>query len=55
MPIGQSELLVAALKQAGMDVTFHVVPDNGHGGPGFWAAPVTTLMNEFFDRHLKGR
>lgn len=46
-----SELLTAALKKAGVDVTLHIVPKAGHGV----GSPETNkLAAEFFDRHLKG-
>jgi acetyl esterase/lipase len=35
VPISQSEELAAALKKAGVEVTFQVVKGNGHGGPDF--------------------
>jgi acetyl esterase/lipase len=55
VPIGQSELLDAALKNAGADVTFHVAKGAGHGGAGFDKpdSRPRMLMYEFFDRHLK--
>lgn len=37
VPVAQSEALVAALRGAGRDVTFHVYPGEGHG----WGAPAT--------------
>jgi acetyl esterase/lipase len=47
----QSELLRDALKKAGVPVTLHVVVGQGHGlgGP-----EVSRLVQEFFDRQLKG-
>jgi dipeptidyl aminopeptidase/acylaminoacyl peptidase len=50
VPINQSELLVEALKKAGVEVTFHPVKGAGHG---FGGAAVNTLVDEFFDRTLK--
>ncbi len=57
VPIGQSELLAAALKAAGGDATFFVAKGVGHGGAGFDKpdSRPRLLMYEFFDRHLKNR
>ena len=52
VPIGQSELLDAALKKAGVESTFIRVPGMGHGGRGF-QAKVDKQIAEFFDKHLK--
>ena len=35
VPLGVSERLHAALQKAGVEVTFHVVKDGGHGGAAF--------------------
>jgi acetyl esterase/lipase len=50
VPYNQSELLYAALRQAGVEVTLRPVEGAGHGfeGPEFDA-----LVAAFFDRHLK--
>jgi dipeptidyl aminopeptidase/acylaminoacyl peptidase len=53
VPISQSEELAAALKKAGVEVTFQVVKDNGHGGPGFLSPENRKLIVDFFDKHLK--
>jgi len=53
VPLGQSQLLEAALKKAGADVTLFVVEGAGHGGPGFQRPEVEKRMLEFFDKHLK--
>jgi len=50
VPLHQSELLHEALEKAGVDVTFHVVKDAGHG---FGGPEISRMVNEFFDRHLK--
>ena len=55
VPISQSELLVEALKKAGVDVTFEVIKGGGHGG----GTPAQQQRNNdlvlsFFDKHLKG-
>lgn len=50
VPVSQSERLAAALKQAGVDATLHVVKGGGHGVIG----PDTLAMAAaFFDKHLK--
>jgi acetyl esterase/lipase len=53
----QSELLYDALKRAGADVTYYVVPGAGHGFRGATAqeqAKIDGMVDAFFDRHLKG-
>lgn len=55
VPSGQSELLHAALTQAKVSVTFHVVKGAGHGGPAFEAPEVRAMVKEFFDKHLSAR
>lgn len=51
VPIGQSELLHAALKKAGVDATFFVVKGAGHG---FRNRPeLDPMVGEFFAKHLK--
>ena len=52
MPLRQSEVLAAALKKAGVEVTLQVVKDNGHGGPGFNSPESRKLIEEFFAKHL---
>jgi acetyl esterase/lipase len=51
VPHHQSELLEAALKQAGVPVTFYTVKDAGHGG--FKDPKVPEMTREFLARHLK--
>ena len=55
VPVGQSELLEAALKKAGADVTYFIVKGAGHGGPGFDKPDSRSqaLMYELFNRHFK--
>jgi acetyl esterase/lipase len=52
VPLRQSELLAAALRKAGVEVTLQVVKDNGHGGPGFNSPESRKLIEEFFAKHL---
>jgi acetyl esterase/lipase len=52
VPLNQSELLSEALKKAGVEVTFQVVPGAGHG---FGGPQVNATVDAFFDKHLKGR
>ena len=51
MPHHQSELLEAALKQAGVPVTFYTVKGAGHGG--FKDPRVPELTREFLAKYLK--
>jgi acetyl esterase/lipase len=51
VPHHQSELLAAALKQAGVPVTFYTVQGAGHGG--FTDPKVGELACEFLAKHLK--
>jgi acetyl esterase/lipase len=53
VPFNQSELLVEALKKAGVKVTFQPVKGAGHGGREFQSAANRKLIEEFFARHLK--
>jgi acetyl esterase/lipase len=53
VPINQSELLYDALKKSGIDVTYHFIPDAGHGGDGFKRPEVIKTVEEFFDKHFK--
>jgi acetyl esterase/lipase len=50
VPLHQSQLLHAALAQAGVDVTLHVVEGAGHG---FGGPDIERRVLEFFDRHLQ--
>jgi len=50
VPHNQSELLLAALKQATVEVKLYTVRDGGHGG--FQDPNVPALVTEFFARHL---
>lgn len=54
VPLQQSELLVEALKKAGVEVKLVVVKGGGHGTrPHFDTPENRKLMVEFFDKHLK--
>jgi acetyl esterase/lipase len=53
VPLGQSELLVTALKKSGVEVELIVIKGGGHGGPGFASPENQAKINGFFDRHLK--
>lgn len=52
VPLSQSELLVAALKKAGVEVTFLVIQGAGHGGPQFDLPQNRKAVEDFFDKHL---
>jgi acetyl esterase/lipase len=51
VPHHQSELLAAALKNAGVSVSFYTVEGGGHGG--FTDPKVPQLTQEFLAKHLK--
>jgi dipeptidyl aminopeptidase/acylaminoacyl peptidase len=53
VPHHQSELLTAALQQAGVPVTFYTVKGAGHGG--FTDPKVVELTEEFLAKHLQPR
>jgi acetyl esterase/lipase len=53
VPFNQSERLYQALKNAGVEATFHPIPGAGHGGPGFSTPEVRAMILAFFNRHLK--
>jgi acetyl esterase/lipase len=50
VPHHQSVLLDAALRKAGVEVTFHTVKGAGHG---FGGPEINRMVEEFFDKHLK--
>jgi acetyl esterase/lipase len=50
VPHNQSELLYRALKEVGVNVTFHTVKGGGHG---FRDAEADRMVQEFFDKFLK--
>ena len=53
VPISQSERFVAALREAGVDTTYHVVKGAGHGGPQFKTDEVRSMVLDFFNRTLR--
>ncbi|MDZ4289283.1 MAG: alpha/beta hydrolase [Prosthecobacter sp.] len=54
VPYAQSEQLAAALKEKGVKVWLQTLPGSGHGGPAFGKPAVVKLMQNFFEKHLKG-
>jgi acetyl esterase/lipase len=55
VPYAQSEEYAAALKAKGVPVWLQKLPGSGHGGAAFSKPKVTTLVHNFFDKHLLGR
>ncbi len=53
VPAGQSELLFAALRRAGVPVIFHKIVGAGHGGPEFHSPVVRAMVLAFLDQYLK--
>ncbi len=54
VPYAQSQELLAALKEHGVDAWLQTLPGSGHGGPAFTKPAVLQLMQSFFDKYLKG-
>lgn len=54
VPYAQSVQFEAALKAKGVPVWLQTLPGSGHGGPAFGKPAVIQLMQNFFDKHLKG-
>lgn len=54
VPYAQSEEFTAALKGQGVEVWLQKLPGSGHGGPAFNKPALTELIQNFFDKHLKG-
>jgi acetyl esterase/lipase len=54
VPYAQSEELAAALKAKGVPVWLQTLPGSGHGGGGFGKPEINELMQNFFDKYLKG-
>lgn len=54
VPFAQSEEFAAALKEQGVAVWLQKLPGSGHGGGAFGKPAVIQLMQNFFDKHLKG-
>ena len=52
VPAQQSEILDAALKNAGVVSTLKIFPGTGHGGPAFMSRPSLALIKEFLDQNL---
>ena len=50
VPLGQSEILRDALKQAAVPAELVVIPNAGHG---FGGPKVMEQVTEFFDKYLK--
>ena len=53
VPLGQSEILLDALKRAEVEAELVVIKDGGHGGAGFATRENQDKIAAFFDRHLK--
>jgi len=53
VPHNQSRLLYEALKKADVQVKFHTVKGAGHGR--FNSPEVDRMVDDFFDKHLKGK
>ncbi len=56
VPVGQSRLLADALREAGAPVTFHEIPDDGHGlkrtGPTLIGPSIEFFIMHLRDNHL---
>jgi len=54
VPYAQSVELAAALREKGVEVLLQTLPGAGHGGPVFNKPAVNTMIEKFFDKHIKG-
>ena len=54
VPYAQSEEFAVALKEKGVEVWLQKLPGSGHGGGAFGKPAIIALMQNFFDKHLKG-
>ncbi|MBL8816635.1 MAG: alpha/beta hydrolase [Planctomyces sp.] len=54
VPYAQSVEFADALKANGVPVWLQTIPGAGHGGAGFGNPAIVALMQNFFDKHLKG-
>ena len=54
VPFNQSELLVNALKKAGVDVTFEAIKGGGHNFGAAQYERLIPIVLAFLDKHLKG-
>lgn len=54
VPYAQSEELAAALKAKGVEIWLQKLPGSGHGGGAFGKPAVGAMIQNFFDKHLKG-
>ena len=52
VPLAQSQVLAAALKKAGAEVTLQVIQGAGHGGPAFSTPENLKQIDDFFAKHL---
>ena len=53
VPLGQSEILLEALKKAGVAAELVVIKGGGHGGKGFATPENQEKIAKFFAKHLK--
>lgn len=53
VPFNQSQLLVEALQQAGVEVTFEVIEGGKHDGKKFYSPDVLKKVENFFKKHLE--
>lgn len=54
VPFAQSEEFAERLNKSGVEVWLQKLPGSGHGGPAFGKPALTALIQNFFDKHLKG-
>jgi acetyl esterase/lipase len=55
VPLSQSEELAEALKKTSVEATFKVLQGSGHGGPAFLDPESRKLIEDFFNKHLRGK
>ncbi len=53
VPVGQAQVLDAALRKAGVPSTLVILEGAGHGGREFRTSELRTRINDFFSEHLR--
>jgi acetyl esterase/lipase len=53
VPTAQAKIMYAALREHGVTCELHILPNAGHGGPGYFTLSMMNEVDEFFRRVMK--